>query len=141
MAWAPASKPGDTDALISDAKRELRKYSYGKGLDDSDTYTVEFGVALVQFQINRNAQILKGQVRDMPGMNVAGVFDWATKKNLRVLPEQVKPLALPVIFTINGHLGGLFDGPAYFTARELEKQGRVRVQPVGYDNEIGRAHV
>lgn len=136
MAWAPASKPGDTDPLISDAKRKLRVYSYGKGLGESDTYTVEFGVALVVFQTNRNAQILKGQVRDMPGMNVTGVFDWATKKNLGVLPEQTRPPAksLPVVFTINGHMGGLFDGPAYFTARVLEEQGRVRVQPVGYNN-------
>lgn len=134
MAWAPASKPGDTDPLISDAKRKLGAYTYGKGLGESDTYTVEFGVALVQFQINRNGQILKGQVRDMPGMNVTGIFDWAVKKNLGVLPEQTRPKSLPVIFTINGHMGGLFDGPAYFTARVLEEQGRVRVQPVGYDN-------
>lgn len=133
MAWAPASKPGDTDALISDAKRKLRGYSYGKGLDDSDTYTVEFGVALTVFQTNRNAQILKGQVRDMPGMNVTGIFDWAVKKNLGLL-EPPKPKSLPVIFTVNGHMGGLFDGPAYFTARVLEEQGKVRVQPVGYDN-------
>lgn len=134
MAWAPASKPGDTDPLISDAKNKLKAYSYGKGLDASDTYTVEFGVALVQFQTRRNQQILKGQVQGMPGMNVVGVFDWATKKNLQILPEQVKPKNLPVIFTINGHMGGLFDGPAYFTARVLEQQGKVRVQPVGYAN-------
>lgn len=44
------------------------------------------------------------------------------------------PRPKPVVFTINGHLGGLFDGPAFFTARVLEDQGRVRVQPVGYDN-------
>ena len=134
MAWAPPSKPGDRDPSITAAKRKLRGYSYGKTLDESLEYTVEFGVALIEFQTRRNLQILKGQVA-MPGMNTAGILDWATKKNLEILPDQLQPRKnLPVVFTINGHLGGLFDGPAYFTARVLEEQGRVRVQPVGYDN-------
>jgi hypothetical protein len=133
MAWAPPSKPGDRDPSITAAKRKLRSYSYGKWLDDTLEYTVEFGVALIQFQTNRNLQILKGQVT-MPGMNTLGILDWATKKNLGILPEQLQPAPRPVVFTVNGHLGGLFDGPAYLTARVLEEQGKVRVQPVGYDN-------
>lgn len=137
MAWAPPSKPGDVHPSIADAKRALRIYSYGKGLGDSDTYTVEFGVALAQFKVARNQQILRGVVRDMPGMALTSELDWATKKNLRILPDQIAPPVAPkkVVFTINGHLGGLFDGPAYFTARVLEEQGRVKVQPVGYDNQ------
>lgn len=131
MAWSPPSKPGDADPAIAAAKAKLRVYSYGKLLDSGDVYTVEFGVSLIEFQTRRNLQILKGQVAGMPGMNVVGVLDWATKKNLNILPAS-KPI--PVAFTINGHMGGLFDGPAYFTARVLEEQGKVRVQPVGYDN-------
>lgn len=131
MAWSPPSEPGDADPAIAAAKAKLRSYSYGKSLDSSDVYTVEFGASLIEFQTRRNLQILKGQVVDMPGMNVSGVLDWATKKNLNILPA---PKPLPVAFTINGHMGGLFDGPAYFTARVLEEQGKVRVQPVGYDN-------
>lgn len=137
MAWEAPDSIGDTDSAVDAAKDQLRKYSYGKDVGDGPVYTVEFGVALIVFQNNRNAQILKGQVRGMPGMNTVGRLDWATKKNLGILPEQIRPPAaksLPVVFTINGHMGGLFDGPAYFTARELEKQGRVRVQPVGYNN-------
>lgn len=133
MAWAPPSKPGDRDPAIAEAKKKLRGYSYGKSLGETDVYTVEFGVALIEFQTRRNLQILRGQVRDMPGMNTTGVLDWATKKNLDILPKPAAKI-VPVVFTINGHLGGLFDGPAYFTARVLEEQGRVRVQPVGYDN-------
>jgi hypothetical protein len=38
-----------------------------------------------------------------------------------------------VVFTIAGHLGELYGGPAYFTARVLEDQKRVKVQPIGYD--------
>lgn len=134
MAWSPPSKPGDRDPSVTAAKRVLRRYSYGRGLDDTLEYTAGFGVALIQFQTNRNLQILRGQIRDMPGMNTAGILDWASKKNLGILPEQLQPVSRPVVFTIAGHMGGLFDGPAYFTARVLEEQGRVRVQPVGYNN-------
>lgn len=134
MAWAPASEPGDSDPLISDAKRKLGAYSYGKGLGDTDEYTIEFGVALVEFKTRRNEQIMRGTVRDMPGMQPTGVFDWAVKKNLGILADQVKPAGKKVVFTINGHLGGLFDGVPYFTVRGLELEGRIRVQPVGYDN-------
>lgn len=131
MAWAPPSKPGDTDPAVAAAKKKLRGYSYGRALDESPVYTVEFGVALIQFKVNRNAQILKGTVRDMPGMTVDGELDWAAKKNLGILPS---PPKRKVVLTIQGHMGGLFDGPAYFTARELEKRGLVDVQPVWYDN-------
>jgi hypothetical protein len=136
MAWAPPSKPGDTHPSVAEAKKKLRVYSYGKTLGDSDVYSVEFGVALTQFKVNRNDQIMRGSVRDMPGMPLNTELDWATKKNLRILPEQNIPPAVSrkVVVTINGHMGGLFDGPAYFTARVLEEQGRVRVQPVGYNN-------
>lgn len=133
MAWAPPGQPGDSDPSVAAAKDKLRKYSYGKTLDTSPVYTVEFGAALIEFKTRRNEQILKGQVRDMPGMVLNGVLDWAAKKNLELLPKPAVKV-LPVVFTINGHMGGLFDGPAYFTARVLEEQGRVRVQPCGYNN-------
>lgn len=131
MAWAPPSKPGDTDPSIAAAKAKLRKYSYGRALDTGPVYTVEFGVALMQFKVNRNEQILKGTVRNMPGMEVDGELDWAAKKNLEILPA---PKKKPVILTIQGHMGGMFDGPAYFTARDLELRGLVDVQPIWYDN-------
>ncbi len=131
MAWSPPSKPGDQDPSIVDAKKALGKYSYGRNLGTTDEYTVEFGVALRQFQVNRNGQILRGEVRGMPGMNIDGVLDWATKKNLLILPV---PPQRPVIFTVAGHLGDMFTGPAYLTARWLEEHNLVRVQPIGYDN-------
>lgn len=133
--WRPPSTPGDHDPAIIDAKRALSRYSYGKSLGSTDEYTVTFGVALRQFQVNRNGQIMRGEVRDMPGMNVEGKLDWATKKNLLILPEQLHPpRQLPVIFTIAGHLGDMFTGPAYLTARWLEERKLVRIQPIGYDN-------
>ena len=85
MAWKVPSKPGDVDPSIAEAKRKLRKYFYGKTLDSTSTYTVEFGVALVQFQINRNEQIAKGKVVGKPGMAVDGALDWRVKKNLEII--------------------------------------------------------
>jgi hypothetical protein len=134
MAWSPPNEVGDHDPSIVEAKRKLRVYSYGKGLGETDEYTAAFGVALRQFQINRNQQILRGQVTGMPGMNVEGVLDWATKKNLLILPEQLNPPRVPVIITVAGHLGPMDSGPAYLTARWLEERKLVRIQMVGYDN-------
>lgn len=136
MAWKPPSEIGDRDASIVDAKRKLRAYSYGQGLGETDEYTVEFGTALLLFKNKRNEQITRGQVTGMPGMALTTALDWAAKKNLQIPPYD-KPAAAkvkPVIFTVQGHMGGMFDGPQYFTARVLEEQGKVRVQPVWYDN-------
>lgn len=138
MAWSPPDGVGeDRDPSIVEAKKKLRAYTYGKGLDLSDLYTVEFGVALRQFQINRNQQILRGQVTGMPGMNAEGILDWATKKNLGILPEQLdaaKRAKMPLIITVAGHMGGMTTGPAYLTAKWLEDNNLARIQMVGYDN-------
>lgn len=136
MAWKPPSEIGDRDPSIVDAKRKLRAYSYGQGLGETDEYTVAFGTALLLFKNKRNEQIVRGQVVGMPGMALTTALDWAAKKNLQIPPYD-KPAAAkakPVIFTVQGHMGGLFDGPAYFTARVLEEQGKIRVQPVWYEN-------
>jgi hypothetical protein len=135
MAWAPAQNPGDTDPLISDAKRALGKFSYGKGLGTTDEYTVEFGVALQQWQINIHYQVaFKG--RPGPDVNTSGVFDWAAKKQMRILPEDQIPAAKekPWIIAVPGHMGAWDSGPAYLAAHQLEIEGRCRLQGVGYDN-------
>lgn len=137
MTWKSPSIPGDVDPSIAEAKRKLRGYSYGKDLDITSIYTVEFGVALVQFQVNRNSQIAKGLVTGKPGMAIDGVLDWRVKKNLEIYPYDKKqtPKPVPVVVTVQGHMGGMFDGPQYFAARALEDPvRRVDVQPVFYDN-------
>jgi len=133
MAWRAPSEPGDSDPSVADAKRVLKRYAYGRSLDDGPVYTLEFGVALLQYKVNRNAQIMKGQVTGKPGMALDGKLDWAVKKNMEIKPYE-KKASRPVIFTIQGHMGGMFDGPAYFTARDLEMRELVDVQPVWYDN-------
>jgi hypothetical protein len=42
-------------------------------------------------------------------------------------------LALPVIFTVEGHLSDMWAGPCADTARELQRQGVCYWQPVWYD--------
>jgi hypothetical protein len=103
--WAPPSKVGDTDATISDAKKALAKYSYGKSANDgTDTYTAEFGVALKTFAPLRNAQVARGQVPP-PVVNTNGVYNWAMKKQLGVIaptrppaPPPSKPMPLRPIY-------------------------------------------
>lgn len=90
MAWQPASKPGDTDPLISNAKAVLSRYSYGKGLGDTDTYTPEFGAALRTYGANVHAQIAKGKIAP-PDVNTAGVFDWAIKTQMKLLAPPAPP--------------------------------------------------
>jgi hypothetical protein len=132
MTWQPAQRPGDTDPLISDAKSKLGKFSYGKGLGSSDVYTVEFGVSLTQFQSNRKIEIEFGQ-KPGPQLSPTGVFDWATKKQLGLIPDPPSE-AKKLIVTVAGHLGNQFDGPAYICAKWMEDRKLVRVMPVGYNN-------
>lgn len=134
MTWKPPQNVGDRSPAVADAKRALRKYSYGKTLDDTDVYTIEFGVALRQFQTNVHTLVISGR-RPQPDVNVTGTLDWATKRQLGTIAQPVPPPArTPVIFTVEGHLSDMFVGPCYFTAKALEERGLARVQPVGYDN-------
>ncbi|AGU91961.1 lysin B [Mycobacterium phage Adawi] len=110
MAWAPPSKPGDTDPLIVPAKAYLRRFSYGKGLDDTPIYTAEFGQALMTFAPKRNAEIDAG-TKAKPYVNVGGVFDWAMKKQLGLLepapPPPPGPRHAALVFRGTGGVIGL----------------------------------
>ena len=96
MAWAPPQNVGDVDATISDAKKYLRRFSYGKLLDDTDTYTVEFAKVLKEFAARRNEQIrlkVVGFAGD-PYVNDKGIYDWAMKVAVGVIARP-KPPAQP----------------------------------------------
>jgi hypothetical protein len=96
-AWLPPQKIGDSDPTISDAKVYLRKFSYGKLLDDSDTYTAEFAKVLRDFAPRRNDQIKKkvAPFESDPYVNTAGIYDWAMKIAVGVLghPSPASPPA------------------------------------------------
>ncbi|OBB20624.1 hypothetical protein [Mycolicibacterium elephantis] len=132
MAWQPPQDVGDRHPKIPDAKRYLGKFSYGRGLGETDEYTVEFGVALRQWQVNIHYQVVfKG--RPGPDVNMVGVFDWAVQRQMGI-DKPPEPVDKPWIITIAGHLGAMDTGPAYWTALPLEQQGKVQIQMVGYDN-------
>lgn len=44
------------------------------------------------------------------------------------------PRHTPMLFTVEGHLSSMWEGPCAFTAKQLESEGVCRWQPVGYDN-------
>lgn len=111
MAWAPPQKVGDRDHSIAEAKTQLRKYSYGKLLDTSDSYTAEFGAALRQFQAIAHNEVLAGR-RQPPDLNTAGILDWATKVQLGVidrpppLPQKARPRHPAFVFRGTGGIIG-----------------------------------
>ncbi len=126
MAYQPPSKPGDRHPKIPGAKRFLGRYSYGKGLGDSDEYSVAFGVALMTWAPKFNAEIDRG--RPGPRVNTAGVFDWAVQKQMGL--DTAEPIR-PLVLTLAGHTGGMDTGPGYWSARPLEERGAVQIQMVG----------
>lgn len=134
MTWRPAQELGDRDdPYVARAKKALGRYSYGKNLGALPEYTLEFGVALRQFQSNRSVQVAFGQVPG-PQLNTNGVLDWVTKKQLGILNEQLTPARiLPVGFTVDGHMSNWDNGLCYTTAKVIEDEGHCRLQPVSYD--------
>lgn len=139
MVWQPASKPGDTDPLISDAKRELRKFSYGRAADDgTDIYTDKFSDALVQYKTNVRLLVQRG-VRPGPLPDTDSQFDWATKVQMNLIARSTVPgpspaAGRPLYISVEGHLSDMFVGPAAEVGRVLEAEGLVQWQPTGYNN-------
>lgn len=127
MAYTAPHKPGDRHPKIPGAKRFLARYLYGRGLGESDEYTIEFGVALRTWGPRFNAEIDKG--RAGPRVPVDGSFDWRVQRQMGLDDQggKVKPL----ILTAMGHLGNMTAGPDYLAARPLEVRGQVQIQMVG----------
>jgi len=96
MASAPPKKVGDTDPTIPQAKGYLRRFSYGRGLDNSPIYTEFFGSALRAFAVARNAEIDRG-VKQGPKVNIEAIYDSAMKVQLGIVqrgtPGPMAPIA------------------------------------------------
>mgnify|MGYP000175541762 CR=1 FL=1 len=136
MAYVPPQQFGDHHPKIPAAKAYLHsgKFSYvPKGsLGDTDEYTVAFGVALIQWQVNIHYQVAF-KSRPGPDVNITGVFDWAVQRQMGI--DDAPPAAKPWIFTVAGHMGAWDNGPAYWSAFPLHEQGRAVVQGIGYDTQ------
>ncbi|BDY31432.1 peptidoglycan-binding domain-containing protein [Mycolicibacterium mageritense] len=110
---------GDVDPKVQDMKRFLkRKFSYAAVLDDSPLYD--------QAMVN-----VVSEMQAKYGLRVTGIMNYATQVRCGYI--KTAPVK-PVMFTVEGHLSDMFVGPCAYTAKELENQGVVRWQPVGYDN-------
>ncbi|UOW93096.1 lysin B [Mycobacterium phage NoShow] len=143
--WHPPREPGDVDPLISDAKTYLKRFSYGQAeglgtVDVDDTYTEGFGRALVQFKTATATLVDLGRVPP-PKPDTDTEFDWATKKQMQLLPEEpvVEPPLSgwqmnPLYVTVEGHESDMWIGPAVEVGRRLEKEGLVQLQPTYYNN-------
>lgn len=95
MAWAPASKPGDIDPLISDARKVLGRYSYGKiaateAPANPDLYTEAFGSALLAYATAVNNDVRTGK-RKSPYVTTTGAFDWTVKSQMGFLTPAAPP--------------------------------------------------
>ncbi|CAA0078367.1 Uncharacterised protein [Mycolicibacterium vanbaalenii] len=129
MAYTAPYQPGDRHPKIPGAKRFLSRYSYGKGLGESDEYTVEFGIALRTWAPRFNAEIDNG--RAGPRVPEDGSFNWAVQRQMG-LDDAGAPAALkPLVLTGMGHLGNMTAGPDYLAARPLEVRQQVQIQMVG----------
>ncbi len=97
----------------------LRRFrSYATGLDGKPLRD-DFYFGLDEAKVQREYERRTGQMVD-------GIV---SDRDLAALG-----LALPVMFTVEGHMSSMWVGPCAFTARQLEVEGVCRWQPVGYDN-------
>lgn len=117
QSWAPPQKVGDSDPSVALAKGKLAGFSYGgvfaAQANRTPIYTAEFGTALRTFQQRRNDQIdHPDPAKRSPGpkMNTDGILDWATKKQLRILPDQLVPVTPPPPPALARHAALVFRG-------------------------------
>jgi hypothetical protein len=145
-AWAPASRVGHTDPLISDAKAKLKRYSYGKaeGLgvtDVDDTYTAGFGRALLTYK-NAVRLLVQAGRQAGPITDTDPEFDWATKKQLGLLDTVTTPPPTPVPgfkmkplgISVEGHMSNWDFGPTADVMFTLEREGLLQMQGTTYAN-------
>lgn len=131
--------PGDRDPKVIEIKRFLhRKFQwvrdYQPALDLNDPF------------YDDNLTLIVGQMQGNYGLPVTGIMNYATqvRSGFYKPPAPAGPQLRPVFFTIEGHMSNMFHGPCAYIAADLEREGLVWHQPVGYnvtklpfDNESG----
>ncbi|WP_165640615.1 peptidoglycan-binding domain-containing protein [Mycobacteroides abscessus] len=66
------------------------------------------------------------------GLAKTGIMDYRTQLECGyTLPASA---AMPVLFTVEGHMSDMFIGPCAFTAAQLEQEHLCHWQPIGYNN-------
>lgn len=112
---------GDVDPKVAEIKAFLRRRyaSYAGNLNDSPVYTQEL------------ADVVSEAQRRL-GLPVTGIYDYATQIKTKFLVKA--PAILPIFYSVEGHLSNMWAGPVADTGTILEREGRVRHQPIGYQN-------
>lgn len=106
---------GTSGPTVQKAKRKLRqKFSYAKGLDDTEYYGEDLRAVVSEYQKRKNA------VNNL-GLRTDGVLDWATQIALGVIDPN-PPAKAPqkgVILTVQGTYVDMWTGPPADTARSV----------------------
>lgn len=124
MAWT-GWQVGMSSPTVAQAKKLLKiKFSYAKGLDDTEMFTPALAEVLSEYQ------------RRKGGLRTDGILDYATQKALGMLAPAPPPRPVATLITVNGT--GIPDpfGPGFPAdlgrAMERTAPGMYYWQPIGY---------
>lgn len=120
-----------TDMTVRNIKKYMRAMfkSYAGNLADTNLFDQQMYDVVCIMQDKLVARPMNATVL-VVGQFARGVLDLPTQQAMGY--KKVKPI-LPVIFTVEGHMSNMWEGPAAFCAKELQIQGVCYWQPVGYD--------
>ena len=113
---------GDVDPKVTAIQKFLASHfkSYAGNLVATGTYDQATADAVSEMQRRY-------------GLPVTGIFDYASQvKSHFITPAPAAPHAL--FFSVEGHMSDMWHGPVADTGTILEQEGRVRHQPIGYQN-------
>lgn len=114
---------GMTGAPVGAAKRELkRKFSYAKGLDDSDVFDQALFDVLLEYQPKKNDDGWQ------PPLRTDGVLDYNTQKAIGTVKSSPEG-PVGTLFTVQGTGVDMWTGPPADTARAVLPDWRW--QPIG----------
>lgn len=121
---------GDSSDEIAKIKVFMRKkFSYAVSLDTTPVFGTNTQAVVADMQ---QRYLKAGKLA--AGSFISGVINLETKY---VMGYAVRPSkAKPVVFTVEGHMSSMWEGPCAFTAQTLEQQGVAKWQPVGYNNTV-----
>lgn len=135
MSWTPADEIGERDPLLPAARQHLAKFSYGVELKGTSSEVIDADYLAAQRQFKNNVHNLVAAGR-RPGPDVNPdnpAFDWATKKQMGLLPDAPAPGARPFIaYNFPGTWGAWNNGFGWDVCMRLDPK-RFDVQGLGYN--------
>lgn len=119
---------GMTGPTVQAAKRKLKaKFSYAKGLDDTEHFGEDLAAVVIVFQTKKNADPnYKG-----PKLRTDGVLDYNTQDALGMIAHAPPPRH--TIFTVNGFLGDMWTGYPAICGQAMDVN-KCYWQPIGWTN-------